>query len=86
MVLSEMEEARFAALDISCDEVVVLGLMYAGVERRKSEVGYLVRLVTGCAVGNAGPTRISSGMWLMNVTSAGTNCARYFPTSGVPKW
>jgi len=83
---SEIEQARFAAFDTSCDEAAVLGLMYAGVARRKSEVGYLVRLVTGSDVGKAGPTRISSGMWLTNVTSAGTNCARYLPTSGLPKW
>lgn len=58
MFRSADDETRFAARETSCDDAVVLGLIYAGVARRKSEVGYLVRVVTGSEEGKDGPTEV----------------------------
>lgn len=51
---------KSAAFETSTEDDAVLGLMYAGAARVNSELGYLVRLVTGNEAGNAGPTALVS--------------------------
>lgn len=73
---------------VAISEEVELGLMKAGLGRVNMSTVYLAVAVDEgiAATGSAGPTRRSRGMWLTKETRASTNCARYLPTWGVPKW
>lgn len=79
-------ELFVAAMMAAISDDVAVDWMKAGLASVNMSTVYLAERSTECEAGCAGPTRSSRGIWLTNDTRASTNCARYFPTCGLPKW